>query len=280
MALHPDIQAFFDMLQARNPEPVANPTLEDVRASVALFEEFRGEVPEVPFKEIAVPARDGYAMRVRIYNPDLDISRPALVYYPGRGFIIDAFDVNGYAVSRVADYANAKVFMVDYRICPEADFPIPLYDGYDALECICAHAQELQIDPENISVLGYSSGGQVAAYAASQARANNAIQIKHLILLNGLFDLSQAMRDYDDYEAKDALLVRENLFNSMMPQLKIPADELTKPINSPVYEKDVSGFPQTTFVISEYDGLRNDSEHYYQVLSAQNDGVEKIILEG
>jgi|GEM_PF-3203870 len=281
MPLHSNVQSFFDLLAEKGPNPnQTQPSLEDMRASVALFEEFKGEVPDVPFTETTAPARDGQAIRLRIYNPQLDASHPALVFYPGCGFILDAFDVNGYAAARIASYANAKVILVDYRVCPEADFPVPLYDGYDALEYICQHAKDFQIDPENISVLGYSSGGHVAANVASQARLNDKIHIHHLILHNSLLDLSQTMRAYDDYEAKDAMLIRKDLFNIMMPQLKIPKNELTRPINSPVHEQDVRGFPKTTFLIGEYDGLRNDSEHYYQVLSAQNKEIEKVILTG
>ena len=54
-----------------------------------------------------------------------------------------------------------------------------------------------------------------------------------------------------------------------------------KPLFSPYYEPDLSHMPPTTFIVGEYDGLRNDTEPYYKKLkSASKTQVEKIVLPG
>ena len=58
------------------------------------------------------------------------------------------------------------------------------------------------------------------------------------------------------------------------------ASFLKSPIISPYYEPDLSNLPATTFLISEYDGIRSDSEAYYQRVKQAGNQVDRIIIPG
>ena len=62
--------------------------------------------------------------------------------------------------------------------------------------------------------------------------------------------------------------------------MSIAKSELADPFYSPLFEKDLTNLPTTTFIIGEYDGLRSDSEAYYQHVKANNQRTERILLQG
>lgn len=90
-------------------------------------------------------------------TPDL---KPAIVYFPGGGFISAEHDK--YIEMRMAlAQAGFVVAAVEYRTVP-AVFPAPLEDAKTAVRYLREHAAEYGIDPTRIGALGDSAGGYVA----------------------------------------------------------------------------------------------------------------------
>jgi len=52
----------------------------------------------------------------------------------------------------------------EYRLSTEALFPAAVYDIKTSLRWVRSHAKEFDIDPEKIAVLGFSAGGELAAF--------------------------------------------------------------------------------------------------------------------
>ena len=52
----------------------------------------------------------------------------------------------------------------EYRLSTEALFPAAVYDIKASLRWVRSHAKEYNIDPEKIAVLGFSAGGELAAF--------------------------------------------------------------------------------------------------------------------
>ena len=103
---------------------------------------------------------------VRVYTPIGDGPFPGHLYLHGGGFWLGApshFDTNCQAI---AAGAGCVVASVDYRLAPEAKFPIPPEDCYTALLWFVEHADELGVDRARISVGGGSAGGNLSAVVA------------------------------------------------------------------------------------------------------------------
>ena len=246
-------------LQLLQPEQAHQDiTLEAIRGWSKSLLRFAGDCFDILYEDTYLPVRDGSTILARIYNPHLDSDRPCLLFYPGCGYIADNFEINAIAVSRIAAYANAKVFMVDLRLCPEFPMPIPLY-------------------PNNVSVAGLSSGAHAAAYVANASRLDHEVTIKQQILLNGCFDLTNSHRDYDEWEACDGLFKRGPVVDYIFEQWGVDFDD---PMVSPVFDHSLTDLPKTTFLVAEHDGLRNDSEAYYKHLFNLKNNVHRIILPG
>jgi acetyl esterase/lipase len=60
-------------------------------------------------------------------------------------------------------------FTPEYRLSTEAQYPAAIHDLKAALRYIVQHAAEFRIDTAKISVLGFSAGGQLAAFLGTTA---------------------------------------------------------------------------------------------------------------
>ncbi|KAJ3299297.1 hypothetical protein HK104_009416 [Borealophlyctis nickersoniae] len=87
---------------------------------------------------------------------------PVVINFHGGGFTIGrATDDSRWATSLVQSL-NCVVVSVDYRCGPEAPFPTAVEDGADAILWLLQHAKDLNLDPSNMAVSGFSAGGNLA----------------------------------------------------------------------------------------------------------------------
>lgn len=95
---------------------------------------------------------------------------PAVVYLHGGGFI--CFNVDSYSksIGGLVTGSGVQVFAIDYRVAPEAPFPVPIEDCYTGLQWLHEHVKDFNIDPARIAVMGDSAGGGLAAGVAVLAR--------------------------------------------------------------------------------------------------------------
>lgn len=86
--------------------------------------------------------------------------KPAIVYYPGGGFL--SADHEKYIEMRMAlAKAGFVVASVEYRTVPDR-YPALVVDGKAAVRYLRAHAGQFGIDPTRIGVFGDSAGGYLA----------------------------------------------------------------------------------------------------------------------
>lgn len=95
--------------------------------------------------------------------------RPAALILPGGGY---QFCADSESDPVALEYLNAgfQAFVLRYSVGKNAAWPNPLDDYENAMECILAHAEEWDIEPEKIAVVGFSAGGHLAACAATMAK--------------------------------------------------------------------------------------------------------------
>ena len=254
------------------------PTLAEMRSMKDLFAEFSGPPADVKTIDATVPVGDNYQLPIRVYNPEK--KGPTLIFFSGCGYVLDLFEANAIAASRIAGYANAKVIIVNYRLCPEVTVQTSINDAYDATKYIATHPDNFNVDPKKIMVGGFSSGAHAAASIATMSRNDDDLSILHSILLNGCYDFTNSQQGYEAFEAEDKICNRDGVIEGIYCHYGFSHEQLAKPQFSLVFEKEVSHMPATTLLISEYDGLRSDSEAYYQRLSAQNSNIERMELPG
>ena len=99
------------------------------------------------------------------YHASSSQPRAAVVVLPGGGYGMKA----AHEAEPVALWLNAlgiSAFVLDYRVAPYRH-PIPLLDARRAIQIVRCHAEEWEIDPERVGILGFSAGGHLASTAGT-----------------------------------------------------------------------------------------------------------------
>lgn len=120
-------------------------------------------------EDFSLPARDGFALPVRLYAPSREVL-PVLVYFHGGGFTIGSVATHDGLCRRLSHLGGCAVLSVDYRLAPEYKFPTAHDDAWDALQWVRHQGATRGLDTRRVAVGGDSAGGTLAAACAIEAR--------------------------------------------------------------------------------------------------------------
>ncbi len=144
-----------------DPQPVAGPETTTVSGKEALI----AGRPVTSVTEVTRPT-------MTVYSPKGKNTGVAVVVFPGGGYQVLAIDFEG---TEVCDWLTAKgitCVLLKYRVTdvgpypksgPYPESPMALEDAQRTVGLVRFHAAAWGIDPHKIGVLGFSSGGHLAA---------------------------------------------------------------------------------------------------------------------
>ncbi|OAG38895.1 hypothetical protein AYO21_06926 [Fonsecaea monophora] len=94
----------------------------------------------------------------------------AVYYVHGGGFI--AMDVAIYRkkIKDLVSRSGVQIFTPDFRLAPEAPYPLPIEDIWAGLQDLSRNATKYGVDPARIAIMGDSGGGGLAAGLGLKAR--------------------------------------------------------------------------------------------------------------
>ena len=101
-------------------------------------------------------------------SPEITVGRrPAMIVFPGGGY---AFCSDREAEPVAAGYFSEgyNCFILRYICGEKAKKFNPLYDAAAAIAHVRSHAKEYCVDPDKIAVVGFSAGGHLAGFIATQ----------------------------------------------------------------------------------------------------------------
>jgi acetyl esterase len=220
----------------------------------------------------------------RRYGTGLGLGRgdgrlvPCIVYFHGGGWVSGDLDTHDASCRLLAAVARCLVVSVDYRLAPEHPFPAAVDDALAAYSWVQRHTGELGVDPGRVGVMGDSAGGNLAAVVALQTRAGGHAVDPDVAppaaqgLIYPAVDArmqSDSVRDLAD----SFFLTRESMEQSRALYLPDPAD-WTDGRASPLLAEDHRGAAPALVVTAGFDPLRDDGEHYADVLRAAGVPVE------
>ena len=90
-------------------------------------------------------------------------ARGAVIVVPGGGYEFVS-DREGEAVALRFSAAGFHTFVLYYRVAPEYHHPCPVEDLARTVSLVRKHAAEWNVDPDNISICGFSAGGHLCAH--------------------------------------------------------------------------------------------------------------------
>ena len=101
-----------------------------------------------------------------LYRADGAGKRPAALVFPGGGYGILAYDLEGTEVCAWLNSIQVTCVLVKYRVPFKGHYPErseDLEDAQQAMRLTRMHAEEWGIDPKRVGVVGFSAGGHLAA---------------------------------------------------------------------------------------------------------------------
>lgn len=121
-------------------------------------------------KDVTFAEAEGRELKLDVYYPNLEMDkRTAVIQLYGGGFANGNKDGrNTVSASLLAERGYLGI-CTTYRLSQEVKWPAPLHDVKATIRWTRAHATELGIDPERITLAGYSAGGLLALVAAGTA---------------------------------------------------------------------------------------------------------------
>src|SRR5690606_12035349 len=121
-----------------------------------------------------------------IHNPSITVYLPpkdkangaAVVICPGGGHRILVIDEEGTKAAKFLNSLGVAAFVLKYRLAREDNSPYILdkhapQDAHRAMRLVRSRANEWNIDPTRVGMLGFSAGGEVVSMVAYQPGAGD-----------------------------------------------------------------------------------------------------------
>ena len=229
-------------------------------------------------------------MDLQVYNGDYEV--PIRVFFPDEASCLEKDQIKGRKImlflhgggwatehvenyervcSRMAQATGQTVAAVEYRLAPEHKFPTGLMDCYAVARALYTHPDT---KPEDITLIGDSAGGNLAAALSIMARDRGEFMPKRQILIYPAVN--------NDYSEKSLFSsVRENGQDYLLTAGKLKdyinlyagsEEDKLNPYFAPILEKDLSGQPDTLILTSEFDHSGMREKRMEDVLQRQVTG--------
>lgn len=220
--------------------------------------------------------RGGVPIPVRIFPSEEKEHTQILLFFHGGGWVTGNIDSYDRVCTSLAKTLRCTVISVDYRLAPEHKFPVGLEDCYTAAHEIFTNSALLDVSPDEITLIGDSAGGNLAAAVSQMARDRGEFMPKKQILI-----YPAVFNDYTDtspFESTrtngtDYFLTTKKV-QDYIDLYKSSNDDLKNPYFAPLLSTDLTNQPETLIVTAEFDPLRDEGEEYGKQLIDNGNTVQ------
>lgn len=235
--------------------------------------ECREFVQLADFESIEMPAVDGHPYKIHLAKAKNRTSQcPVHIYIHGGGWLAPHMENDFMWSAYLAHHIEGIVVDLDYTTTETASFPVALNQCYDATRWTFSHCTEWDAAPNNISIGGYSAGGNLAAAIAIKSVQTND------------FTLCLQVLGYPPLDMKTPALYKPEAYDYVIPPSRGEAFDMLyfgrdatlaeNPYVSPVYADDavLAKAPRTVVISAEKCNFRFENEDFAERLASL--GVE------
>ena len=274
--LQPDMAMVLDLVASLGLPPIETMSAPDARAFSEATAASRPPGPEVG--EIADAVLPGPAgdLAYRLYRPPTQGPHPLIAYFHGGGWVLGSQDSDDPLCRDLCVRTGSVVVSVNYRHAPEDRFPAAADDAFAAASWIAAHAAALGGIPGQLTVAGWSAGGNVAAITCQLARDAGGPDIAGQLLLAPVTDCDLGRPSYASNG--EGFILTAGLMRWFWDHYADEADR-ANPKASPL-RGTLAGLPPAVVVTAEFDPLRDEGDAYAEALAAAGVPVRHIRARG
>lgn len=226
-----------------------------------------------------------YEVPIRLYFPSEEAmikgieeghKLPILLFFHGGGWVTESVENYDRVCGRMSLSTGHIVVSVEYRLAPEHPFPTGLMDCYAAAKALYTDQFLLNADPDKITIMGDSAGGNLTAAVCMMARDKGEFSPKRQILiypaLNNCYTEESPFASVRE-NGEDYLLTAGKMEAYLNLYQSSPKDR-ENPYFAPLLAKDFRNLPKTLILTAEYDPLRDEGEEYAKRLKEAGNEVE------
>ena len=269
--LDPITRSFLEAGRAAGGPKIEEMSVPEARAAMRASQPSRYTDYAVRTEEIPL---EGYSLKT-VRPQNAAHSLPALVYFPGGGWVLGGSDTHARIVCELALRVQCSVIVVDYARAPESPYPAAKHQCISALKYVHDHASALNIDTERIAIAGDSAGGNLAAAVALEAAKRN-ISLRLQALICPVVDSDFDTPSYLDFGSNMNLdrSAMQWFWKHYVPSPQRRKESGASPLRASVDQ--ISNLAPAILVTAECDVLRDEAEHYARKLA--NAGINVIAI--
>jgi len=268
------LDANIQLLAKMAGTPEAETDINKMRADIhANFTNLDGKRrASVKSREAHIPGPAG-DMLARIYEPaNLPDNAPAVLFFHQGGLVVMDLDTDDAFCTILADECKAKVISLDYRLCPEHNFPAPIDDAMALWDYVQANAAALGIDGARVAVAGDSAGGLISSVICQQVRDAGGVQPAAQLLAypwvsTQLAETGSAVSCAECFPLTSSTM---EFFNAtVFPEGK----HIDHPFANPLHNDNLANLPPAIIGTAGFDPIRDQGNDYADRLKAAGNQV-------
>lgn len=276
--LDPVTQRFVDKLNESKDPPIYTMTPFSARETLKKLQIGYPNMSPVNINKVILPVGPFGKVHVHIIKPNKQThdKLPVVMYFHGGGWVMGGFDTHERMIREICVGANVAIVFVDYTLSPEAQYPVPIQEAYEATKYIVQNSDLFSLDINRLAVMGDSVGGNMATVVAMLAKENKAFKIRIQILLYPVTNSKFNTKSYDKF-AKGPWLTKKSMqwfWDNYLPDINKRNHRHVSPLLSSLDQ--LKDMPSTLLVVDENDVLRDEGEAYGNRLSQAGVYVERI----
>ncbi len=277
-----DMKRVLNALANLNPAPIETLSAQEARkqptpadgVKAVLRNEGKPDapLPGVTAQDIKVTGAAG-ELPARVYKPDgVTGPLPVILYFHGGGFVIADLDTYDATPRSMAKLANSVVISSHYRQAPEHKFPAAQEDSIAVYKWVLQNAAAQGGDPQRVSVMGESAGGNLAINVAVAARDQKLQMPVHQALIYPLVGINTATPSYA--ANADAKPLNKAMMEWFFEQVVAKPEDKASPMLDVVGKAQLNNLPATTIITAEIDPLRSEGQMLAEKMKSAGVNVE------
>lgn len=203
------------------------------------------------------------------------VKTPVIYFIHGGGYQFGNTFADEGKIQGIADGSNATVVSVDYTLArdPWYKYPMELEDAYAGLLYVYEHADELNVDKDNMVIEGESAGGGLTARLALYNRDRGQVPLKGQILIYPMLDYRTGGKDdiYNNEFAGEFIWTKENNVSGWGDLIAGQDHELSQ--DNMIYfspavasAEQLKGLPETFMIVGSIDLFCSEDMDYARKL--------------
>lgn len=279
--LHTRVREFLKELNEGGGPPLEALRAEDARIVL----ERAQSVVKVDLSGIEVTKKmirsEGENVKLYIVRPEGRQDKlPVFMFIHGGGWVLGDFPTHQRMVRDLVVFSGAAAVFVEYSRAPEAPYPHALNEIYAATRWVAKHGDEINVDGNNLAIVGNSAGGNMATVTALKAKLNGGPAIRLEILMWPTVDTNFDNNSYRLF-GKDRFLTAPLIrwmYKMYLPDNTSRKDIFVSPLLADT--EQLKGMPPTLIQTAENDVLRDEGELYGRKLDKAGVPVTVVRYNG